>query len=314
MTFRPRRFRLPRHPLFHLALLATTALTTTFFGGILLEYGFRFGYGEAVERALQDPAVWHTGLLFALPLLLILGVHETGHWLACRHYGLPATLPYFLPVPFGIGTFGAVIRIRAPITRKKELFDVGASGPLAGFFVALPVLLWGIAHSKVAAAIPPGDRIVLNPSPLVAWGIAKFLPGGAPGQMVDLAPEAVAGWFGMLVTALNLLPLAQLDGGHVLYAVAGRFQRTIGYGLFALLVGLAFLWQGWIVWIVVVLLMGIAHPPTEDTAERLDATRLLLALACLIVFLLCFTPVPFDEASPERPAPAPARPVKTYNL
>lgn len=281
---------------------------------MLLQNSPDLPYGAAVAAAIRDPALWKTGASFSIPLLFILGVHEAGHWLACRHYGLPATLPYFFPAPFGIGTFGAVIRIQAPITKKKVLFDVGAAGPLAGFFAAVPILLWGVAHSKVLVSAPPGEQLLLGPSPLYAWAALRFAPGGGSAAWVDLAPAAVAGWFGLFVTALNLLPLAQLDGGHVLYAVAGRLQRPIGYVLFALLVSLGFLWPGWIVWAAVVLAMGIAHPPTEDSSERLDATRLLLALACLVVFVLCFTPVPFQLGEPGKPVPPPARPVKTYNL
>lgn len=302
--------RIPTHPLFHLFLFVLTLATTTFFGGLFVLEDVRAVSSVGLLTALHDPAVWGVGVQFSIPLLLILGIHELGHTLACRYYGLAATLPYFIPAPLGVGTFGAVISIREPITRKKILFDVGAAGPLAGFVVAVAFLLWGASHSTVATSIPSGDHFALGPSTIFIWAVTKLVPGGAGAVWIDLHPVAVAAWFGLLVTALNLLPLAQLDGGHILYAAIGKLQRPIGYVLFAALLGLAVLWPGWLVWAVIVLVMGIAHPPTADASEKLDPKRRLLALACLAVFVLCFTPVPIRVVTPAPPQKTP----KTYQL
>jgi membrane-associated protease RseP (regulator of RpoE activity) len=300
------RLRLPRHPLFHLALLLATLVTTTFFGGV----GF---FLEApLSQAVRDPAVWRSGLSFSVPLLLILGIHELGHVAACRRYGLPATLPYFLPAPIGIGTFGAIIRIRAPISEKRVLFDVGAAGPIAGFLATIPVLLWGVAGSRMAPAAPTGPYFEFSEPLLFRWVEHALFPATRHGADLLLSPPGFAAWFGLLVTALNLLPLAQLDGGHILYAVAGRRQRPIGFVLFGTLVALGFLWPGWFVWAVIVLLMGIAHPQTADESRPLGPRRLWLAAACLVIFALCFTAVPIRIATPS-PTRSP-RPAPTYHL
>ena len=296
--------RLPTHPLFHALLFALTLATTTFFGG------FGLFSDRPLAAAVTDPAVWRSGLAFSLPLLAILGIHELGHTIACRRYGLPATLPYFIPAPFGIGTFGAVISIRSTISKKKTLFDVGAAGPLAGFLACVPVLLWGISSSRPTTLRPTGEYYDFGEPLLFRWVEHALVPATRHGADLALSPAGFAAWFGLLVTALNLLPLAQLDGGHILYAAVGKAQRPIGYVLFAALLGLAVLWPGWLVWAVIVLVMGIAHPPTADASEKLDPKRRLLAVACLAVFLLCFTPVPIRLVTP---APAPKTP-KTYQL
>jgi len=302
-----RRIRLPSHPAFHLLLLVLTGITAT-----LVPFGWRWGIfsteGLTLRDALLDPRMWRTGLSFSVPLLLILGVHELGHMLACRRYGLPATYPYFIPAPVGIGTFGAIIRIRAPITSRRALFDVGAAGPLAGLVVAIPVVVWGIAISRVTA--PAAGEFLEFGEPLLFRIVERiFFPATARGAELALSPTGMAGWFGLFVTALNLLPLAQLDGGHILYAVAGRHQRRVGMLLFVALAALSFFWLGWILWAVIVLVMGIAHPPTADPAERLDPGRRALAAVCLAVFVLCFTPVPIRVVT-FTAAPA----VRTYRL
>jgi membrane-associated protease RseP (regulator of RpoE activity) len=299
---------LPSSPAFHFLLLAVTAVTTT-----LVPFGTGFGLfsDRSLSESFLDPRLWKLGASFSVPLLAILGIHELGHVVACRRYGLPATYPYFIPAPVGIGTFGAIIRIRAPIASRKTLFDVGAAGPLAGFVVAVPVLAWGIAISRVAAPVARGGYLEFG-EPLLFRILERVLhPGMGAGAELALSPLGFAGWFGLFVTALNLLPLAQLDGGHILYAAAGRAQRTIGFLLFLALVGLAFLWPGWILWVIVVLLMGIAHPPTADPGERLDGKRRAIAVVCLLVFVLSFTPVPIRviDSAPARP-----RPPRTYQL
>ncbi|HWC65022.1 MAG TPA: site-2 protease family protein [Thermoanaerobaculia bacterium] len=302
-----RRVPIPTTPAFHLLLLLLTAVTTT-----IVPFGSSWGIfsDRSLSESLLDPAVWRIGATFSLPLLAILGIHELGHMVACRRYGLPATYPYFIPAPVGVGTFGAIIRIRAPISSRRTLFDVGAAGPLAGFAVAIPVVVWGVAISRVSTAAPGGEYVDFG-EPLLFRIVERLVHPGMPaGAELALSPLGFAGWFGLFVTALNLLPLAQLDGGHILYAAAGRAQRTIGFVLFFALIGLAFLWPGWILWVLIVLVMGIAHPPTADPAEKLDGKRRALAVVCFIVFVLSFTPVPIRLVSgPPRP-----QPVKTYQL
>jgi membrane-associated protease RseP (regulator of RpoE activity) len=279
-----RRFRYAEHPLFHLALLAATFFTTTIAGGSFAESGGMLGKGAFAD-----------GLPFSVPLLLILGTHELGHYVMCRRYGLAATLPYFIPSPFLnlIGTFGALIRIKEPIRDKKSLIDIGAAGPLTGFLVALPFLFYGVSRAK-----PIGNSqetgTVLFDYPLMVR-LAQRWTGTAPytSATVHEHPVFMAAWFGLLVTALNLLPVGQLDGGHVLRAAVGRRQPLVS--LIVLALAALSLTRGltWAVFaLVTALLVGIRHPPVDDDDAPLGYGRTLLALACLGVFLLCFTLVP----------------------
>ena len=286
----------------HILLLGLTLLTTTLFGGL---FAAPLPEGDAVPpvwqlllhptlllRLLLHPMVLGAGLAFSLPLLFILLTHELGHYLACRAHRLDATLPYFLPVPFGIGTLGAFIRIRSPIATKRELLDVGAAGPLAGFVVALPVLIAGIALSQPVAELPSGGYVVFG-EPLVFKLFGRLLhPSLAQGGDLLLHPTGFAAWFGLLATALNLLPFGQLDGGHITYALFGPWQRRVAWPLLAALVALGFVWSGWWVWAAIALAMGVRHPWVPDEGIPLDPRRRLVAWLALIVFALCFTPEP----------------------
>ena len=235
------------------------------------------------------------GLTFALPALLILLCHEMGHYVACRLYGIPCTPPFFLPVPVNFGTFGAFIRIKAPIYSKRQLFDVGIAGPIAGFVALVPFLLYGIAHSHPAMA-GPGKLELLLPGRCLAIGLAaRLFHGPLPaGTVLNLHPTALAAWLGLFATALNLLPLGQLDGGHILYAALGRAQRRIALPLWLGLALLGYYWPGWLLWCVIVLVIGLYHPPVYDESEPLDGKRRALALVALLLFVLCFMPVPID--------------------
>ncbi len=257
---------------------------------------------ETIGRVWSDAALLRVGLSFSLPLLFILLCHELGHYLACRYYRVPATPPYFLPVPIGLGTFGAFIRIKAPIRDKKQLFDIGAGGPIAGFLALLPFLLYGIAHSTRATlyvvedpATSPLSLFVPGKSLAMELATRIFHGGLGPAETLDFHPFALAAWVGLLATALNLIPLGQLDGGHILYSVAGRRQRMVAIPLWLGLAtaGILF-WRGWIFWCVIVLLMGLRHPPVMNEREPLDRRRLLLALAILVLFVLSFMPVPIS--------------------
>ena len=197
-----------------------------------------------IARTWGDPALLWMGLSFSVPALLILLAHELGHYIACLRYGLPATLPYFLPVPVNFGTFGAFIKIKAPIHSKRQLFDVGVAGPIAGFVMLIPFLLYGIANSHPAVLKPPipGSPAagILLPGKCLAIELAtRLFHGPLPeGMTLDLHPMALAAWLGLFATALNLLPLGQLDGGHILYAALGRRQRALAIPLW---LGLALL-------------------------------------------------------------------------
>ncbi len=283
----PRRWRrVLEHPLLHLALLAATFVTTTLAGGS----AFSPGGGPLLGGKFSD------GLTFSVPLLTILGVHELGHYGMCRRYGLSATLPYFLPSPFLnlIGTFGALIRIKEPIRSKRVLLDVGAAGPLAGFFTSIPFLLYGVAHPRPSTSPLAPGTILFDYPLIVRWAQRWMHIGPYTSAAVHEHPTFMAAWFGLLVTTLNLLPLGQLDGGHVLRAATGKRQPLFSAIVLALALGAGI--AGSAVWavfaFVAVAIMGIRHPPVDDDAAPLDFGRTLVALLCVAVFLVCFSLVP----------------------
>jgi membrane-associated protease RseP (regulator of RpoE activity) len=243
----------------------------------------------------QHPASLAAGLPFALALLTILLAHELGHFFACRHHRIRSSYPIFVPFPSIIGTFGAVILMRSPIRTNRALFDVGASGPLVGFVFAVPALLYGVLHSKAVLGLAdPAHADLLFGTPLLLRFLdGIFHPGVAPSLLL-LPPIGRAAWVGLFVTGLNLLPAAQLDGGHILRSLSPRAHR---YFTLFLPLGLALLgffgpWSGWYVWAV--LLFGIRFfriSPVYDAAP-LDAHRRLLAVAALLILILCFMPAP----------------------
>lgn len=291
-------------------LLVLTVLTTTTLGAVWFLWS-RVGITKDLQPWLSphtvlgvwtDPWLLRKGLEFALPALFILFCHEMGHYLACRWYRLPATLPYFLPAPLAIGTFGAFIRIRAPIRTKRQLFDVGVGGPLAGFVALLPFLILGVARSRPVPieAVPwdqgPAFSLFLPGQSLAMELVARIVHGPLPeGTVLEPHPFALAAWFGLFATALNLLPLGQLDGGHILYAATGGLQRRLAFPLWMALAALALIWPGWILWCVIVLVMGLPHPPVRDELAPLDRRRRIVAWVVLAVFLLSFMPVPLSE-------------------
>jgi membrane-associated protease RseP (regulator of RpoE activity) len=253
-----------------------------------------------IAKVWGDPALLRMGLSFSIPALVILLAHELGHYIACRRYRLAATLPYFLPVPFNFGTFGAFIKIKAPIRSKKELFDVGIAGPIAGFVALIPFLLYGVAHSTPAVlhVVPPEatEMSLLLPGrclaiQLAAWPFHGWLGSGV---VLNLHPFALAAWLGLLATAINLLPLGQLDGGHILYAATGRLQRRLALPIWLALVVIGVLWRGWLLWSFIVLVIGLFHPPVADESTPLDPFRRGLAWIALAMLVLSFIPQPLD--------------------
>jgi membrane-associated protease RseP (regulator of RpoE activity) len=279
--------RFVEHPLFHLALLLATFVTTTLAGGA----AFSQGGGPLLGGHFSD------GLSFSLPLLTILGIHELGHYAMCRRYGLAATLPYFIPSPLLnlVGTFGAVIRIKEPFRNKHELLDIGAAGPLAGFFTALPFLAFGVAHPRPSTTPLTPDTWLFDYPLIVRWAQAWTHVRPYTSATVHEHPMFMAAWFGLLVTCLNLLPIGQLDGGHVLRAAAGRRQpmvSAIALGL-CVVAGITRSTVWLVLPLAVTVLMGLKHPPVPDDDAPLDFGRTLIALLCVAVFLVsfCLTPI-----------------------
>jgi membrane-associated protease RseP (regulator of RpoE activity) len=281
------------NPLINLVLLIATLFTTLLAGagiaGVNALPVLRTAWGTGQWLALLP--VLASGLPFAGTLLFILGVHEMGHYVAARLHGVQVTLPYFIPVPFiGLGTFGAFIKLKSPVENRKALFDVGVSGPLAGFAVALPLMILGLLQSEVVRR----TGITFFGSSLLLRGLMAVLVPHAANQALHLSPVAIAAWFGLLVTGLNLLPMGQLDGGHVAYATLGRFARPVALVTFAVLVlmGLT-LWQGWLIWALFALITGLRHPQPLNDITPLDWGRRLVGLLTLGLFFVLITPRPF---------------------
>lgn len=233
-----------------------------------------------------------SGFLFAATLMLILGTHELGHYFMARIHGVDVTLPYFIPVPFGLGTFGAFIRMRSPVHNRRALFDVGLSGPLAGLLVALPLFVAGLALAPIQHhASLYGDGLL--PSALIA--IVERLRGLPPGHHLMLHPISFAAYIGLFITAVNLLPAGQLDGGHIAYALLGRRSHILAYlAVFVLLLlGLITQWPSWYIWAALITFFGLRHPPTLDEGVKMDGFRTLLGISAFVILLLLFGANPF---------------------
>ena len=279
-------------------LFLLTFVTTTMVGGCHYA-SFATDLG-ATRIAFSTAELYLSGLWYSVSILSILGAHEFGHYYACRYYGIDASLPYFLPAPppFFTGTLGAFIRIRQPIPTKRQLFDVGIAGPIAGFVVAVPVLILGLYLSRLVP-IPPDFRGVELGEPLLFQWLS-YLQWGTPpeGYWINMHPMAFAAWFGLMATLLNLFPIGQLDGGHISYAVLGRRSTLVSGGMVLGLVALTALSLSWLVWTVLTLAMlivfGARHPRTLDEDVPLDRGRLLLASFAVVMFILCFTPAPVE--------------------
>lgn len=241
-----------------------------------------------VERALFDPEMLLTGLWYSVPLLVILTAHEFGHYFACVFYRIRATLPYYLPAPTLIGTLGAFIRIRGIIYSRSQLFDVGVAGPIAGFVFLLPLLLVGVSLSKVIPGIGTQGDLVFGAPPLLRLVEMVLFPG-VPESDILLHPVARAALIGMLATALNLLPVGQLDGGHIVYCLFPRRHLWLSrFFVVLVLLPLGFVWEGWWFWAAVLFIFRLRHPAVYDNAQ-LGPGRKLVAFTALVIFLLCFT-------------------------
>ncbi len=286
----PKQEKLTR-PVVALVLLLATLVTTTLVGSSI---------AGVTPKALQsNPQLLFQGLPYALGLMTILGIHELGHYLTARYYKIRATLPYFIPVPFFLGTFGAFIQMRSPIPNRKALFDVSIAGPIAGFIVTLPLLIWGLAHSEVVALNPKIGMLnpeALNPkySILIAL-LAKLALGNSltATSAINLHPVAIAGFLGLIVTALNLMPVGQLDGGHIVHAIFG--QRTaIAIGQIArlLLLLLSFIQSEYFIWAIILLLIPLVDEPALNDVTELDNKRDILGLLSMALLVIIVLPLP----------------------
>lgn len=316
----------PSNPLINLALFVVTVLSVILAGALYANVNtFDMAFSEPIELSLQFVIEQLPGgIPFAASLMSILLAHEFGHYIAGKIHKTPVTLPYFLPLPGSIlGTLGAFIRMKAPPINRRVLLDIGLAGPLAGLLVALPILFIGLDLSPVrelpasgTSSLPfslEGNSLIylgakyivkgeLLPSPVSYGGAAplaywtRYFFTGQPipfgGMDIIIHPLVWAGWAGLLVTALNLIPVGQLDGGHLLYGLLGKRAGLLWPAIIVILVGMGFIWRGWWIWAGLVFFLGRQHAPTLDSVTELDGRRKAMALLGLLVFLLTFTPVP----------------------
>jgi membrane-associated protease RseP (regulator of RpoE activity) len=287
--FAPFVFRPPRKSwTIHIVLFVLTVITTTIAGALIF-----------VDQQHTDGWLFFflRGFYFSVPLMTILLVHEMGHYLVGRRRLLDVTPPYFIPAIPPLGTFGAFIKIRSVITNLRVLAEVGASGPIAGACVAIPLLFLGLCFSEIRPDVAPassglefGSSIILELLCLLRFGDFSF------NTTIILHPTAVAAWFGLFVTAMNLLPIGQLDGGHVAFALFGpRIAQLISIAAFCVLIPLGILlWPGWLMFALLTLILGLKHPPPLDPYTPLDSTGRKLAWTAVALFVLTFIPIPVN--------------------
>jgi membrane-associated protease RseP (regulator of RpoE activity) len=290
----PRRFQhvVWKHVLLFLLTLATTTLVgAEHYAAFLSEF--------TPKQIPFDLNLLARGLWYSLTILAVLGAHEMGHYLACRRYQVDATLPYFLPLPppFFTGTLGAVIRIREAFPTKAVLFDIGVAGPIAGFLVLVPALFFGLSMSTIVPTPQTDVNLVYLGEPLLfQWATHLVFGTVADGYTLNMHPIVFASWFGMLATALNLLPFGQLDGGHITYATLGRWSTPISIATVTTAVMMTFWASSWLVMtvmmVVMLVLFGPRHPKVIYENEPIGRSRQVIAVLALIILILCFTPVP----------------------
>ena len=269
-------------------LFLLTAASVFFVGGL-----------RAVEVPGQGTVVgidaW-SGARLAIALLAILLAHEMGHYLTARHYGVDVTLPFFIPFPVPgmslVGTLGAFIRIRSPIPHRRALFDIGVAGPLAGFAFCLPVLWLGIREATIQPLATDAEGLFLGEPLLFRW-LTQLIHGStAADQTLVMGPLGLAAWFGLLVTALNLMPIGQLDGGHVTYSLLRDRAHAISRIASWVCIALIYFGPSWILWAILVRVLGRRHPPTLDNEVPVGPARVLVGVLSLVVFVVCFVPDP----------------------
>jgi membrane-associated protease RseP (regulator of RpoE activity) len=295
---RPRRRRIWLYILFFLLTVLTTLVV-----GARMELNYRQNVPALslnddsisffpIVWALKNPSHLLLGIPFSATLMLILFAHEMGHYLYCRHYGVNATMPFFVPFPSLFGTMGAFIRIKSPIRSRAALFDIGVAGPIAGFVLACLALVIGLLLSKPAPAFAPTPDLQLG-YPLIFHLTHGLLRMSAPLPSLYLNPIGIAAWVGMFATALNLLPGGQLDGGHIVFSMSPRLHRITSLASILILMPLAFYrWTGWLLWAVLLGITGMRHPMVPSQ-PGMGGRRRWLALFAAVMLLLTFTPAPF---------------------
>ncbi len=270
-------------PYLHIILFVITFLSTMTAGAL-----------QQGVNIIEQPRGIFEGLPFAVSLMAILLFHEFSHYIASKKHRTNATLPYFIPAPSLIGTFGAFIKMKSPIITRRALIDIGASGPIAGFIIAVIACIIGLSLSSIDSIPPEQGFLTLGESILFSL-LAKIILGTPPeNYSIILHPVAFAGWIGLFVTSLNLIPVGQLDGGHILYAViGGRHRQTSIFFIGVLIILGIFLWMGWLVWAALLLILGVKHPPVIYWEIPLDKKRSIASLCTLIIFIITFIPEPF---------------------
>ena len=277
--------QLPTIPHIHIILFLLTVITTVIAGSMMA--------GGNPFANLSD---WGKGVSFSFALMMILGCHESGHYFLARKHKVDASLPYFIPAPTFIGTFGAFIKIRAPIQKRIALLEIGAAGPIAGFIVAVPALIWGLYHSQVIETIS-SSGIKLGDSILMKLLTLSLFPDLGSTEDVILHPVAFAGWIGLLVTMLNLLPIGQLDGGHIAYALLGERFNILAKYVLLLLIPMSYFSLNWLVWglLILLLMRTTKHPPIYNIEDPLTNREKWIGSISLAIFILCFIPAPFPS-------------------
>ena len=305
-------------PIVNVVLALTAFITITLVGTVFFSVDFFISKGITGLPEVEGPMTTfsqqihfqykvliaalttHHGILieaikYAIALLIFLLAHEMGHYLACRHYGVPATLPFVIPFPLGFGTLGAVIKIKGIIPNRKVLFDIGIAGPLAGFIAVVPFLILGMKLSFLTAQVPSGETISFGEPLLWKMIQSRIFPELSGNYTLVAHPVCFAAWFGLLATSLNLLPLGQLDGGHIAYAVFGRKALILYRIFYVCLILLCLKWFYWFVWLIIGYFIGLKHPQLLDETDNIGTTRKILAILAVIIFIITFMIKPVQE-------------------
>jgi len=273
-----------KFPFLHVSLFVLTFLSTLLVGAV-----------QTGADLIEEPSKIYKGIPFSLTLMIILLSHELSHYFSSRKHGVEATLPYFIPAPTIFGTFGAFIKMKSPIVTRKALIDIGASGPIAGFIISVIATVIGLNMSEIVSSAQAKGALNLGDSLLFSL-LSRIVLGVTPSDSdILLNPVAFAGWIGLFVTSINLIPVGQLDGGHIAYALFGEKHNRLSFILIFVMVlfGL-FLWEGWFVWAVLLLILGLRHPPVIYWEVPLDSKRKFIGWLALVIFILTFIPTPFQ--------------------
>ncbi|MBN1962963.1 MAG: site-2 protease family protein [Deltaproteobacteria bacterium] len=298
----------PKRPwALHITLFVLTFLSAMWFQSI--DWAIATSFKDAITSPFYHPEKLTEGLTFAVALLAILLAHEMGHFFVARYYRVNQSLPYFIPAPTLFGTLGAVILMRSQPSNRKVLLRVALAGPFAGLIIALIAAAWGLAHSNPTTALPHPNEPIAGSSLLWSWLVQIFIPKHA--TFINLHPVAFAAWAGLLVTALNLIPAAQLDGGHIAYALFGKRQLAISRLVVVclLVLGIFYNHNGagsvWLIWAVLLSLLGLRHPPVRDEYLSISPRDRFAGYLALVLFIVTFVPIPLMY-SPQLPANSPA--------